>query len=133
MSSSSEPNWLDFRLIRSAQVRQIEMFGGLDGIKDEELIHSAIARPQQLLHYGDPKPDLFALAASYAFGLVKNHAFLDGNKRIAHVGYRLFLRKNGYLCPASDEEKYRKMIALASSDITEEDFAQWLREVCIKG
>jgi death-on-curing protein len=130
MSDPKEPNWLSFRLIRAVQANQIEQFGGSDGVRDEELIHSAIARPQQLLHYGSPQPDIFALAASYAYGLAKNHAFVDGNKRIAHMAYRLFLAKNGYACNASSEDKYARMIALASSKITEEDFAGWLRGVC---
>ncbi len=130
MNSFNEPVWLEFRLIRAVQVRQIEQFGGSDGIRDEELIHSALARPKQLFNYGDPPPDLCSLAASYAYGLVKNHAFIDGNKRIAHMAYRLFLLKNGLTCNASLEEKYINMIALASSQISEEDFADWLRKSC---
>lgn len=132
MKSPLEPKWLESRLILAAQARQIELFGGADGIRDVELVHSAIARPQQLFNYGDPPPDIYALAASYAFGLAKNHAFLDGNKRIAHVAYRTFLLKNDYTCNASLEDKYTKMIELASSKISEEDFAQWLREACSK-
>ncbi len=130
MSDANEPNWLSFRLIRATQAKQIDQFGGSDGVREEELIHSAIARPLQLFHYGVPSPDIFALAASYAYGLVENHAFVDGNKRIAHMAYRLFLAKNGYVCNASAEDKYARMIALASSKITEEDFAEWLRGVC---
>jgi death on curing protein len=130
MSDLKEPNWLNFQLIIAVQAKQIEQFGGSDGIRDEELIHSALARPQQWFHYGSPPEDIFALAACYAFGFVKNHVFIDGNKRIAHMAYRLFLAKNGYRCPASSEEKYTRMIALASSKITEGDFADWLRGVC---
>lgn len=130
MKDTLEPEWLSFRLIRAVQAKQIEQFGGADGIREEELIHSALARPQQLFQYGSPSPDVYALAACYAYGLVKNHAFVDGNKRIAHMTYRLYLAKNGFACNASAEDKYLKMIALASSEITEEDFAAWLREVC---
>ena len=130
--TSSEPNWLSLELILAAHSKQIEEFGGTYGLRDQDLLESAIARPQQQWSFSDPAPDACSLAASYAFGLVKNHAFLDGNKRIAHVAYRLFLAKNGLLMTATREEKYSKMIALASSETSEEDFAEWLRSVTEK-
>jgi death-on-curing protein len=91
------------------------------------MLESALARPQQLWSYRDPPPDLCALAAAYAFGIVKNHAFFDGNKRTAFVVYRLFLLRNGVDVTASREDRYLSMWHLASGEHSEESFAAWLR------
>ena len=87
----------------------------------------ALATPQQLFAYGDPPPDLPALAASLAFGLARNHPFVDGNKRTAHVAYRVFLALNDAELVASSEEKYLHMLSLAEGSLTEAEFAEWLR------
>ncbi|MGH8283991.1 MAG: type II toxin-antitoxin system death-on-curing family toxin [Gammaproteobacteria bacterium] len=86
----------------------------------------AVARPQQLYAYGDPPPDLAQLAASLAFGLARNHPFVDGNKRTAYVAYRTFLVLNGAELEATDEDKYLTMLALAEGKLSEKEFAAWL-------
>ncbi|HAI59474.1 MAG TPA: type II toxin-antitoxin system death-on-curing family toxin [Xanthomonadaceae bacterium] len=120
--------WINKALVLALHVRQLAEHGGITGIRDEALLDSALARPQQREAYGDPPPDLAELAASLAYGLARNHAFLDGNKRTAHVAYRTFLRLNGQDLIASDEEKYVAMIGLAEGRLTEPDFAAWLRD-----
>lgn len=100
--------------------------GGRPGLRDEGLLESALARPHQLLAYGDP--DLAALAAGYAFGLARNHAFVDGNKRAAFLATGLFLALNGHRLVTSQAEATLTMLALASGDMPEEAYAQWLRE-----
>lgn len=95
-------------------------------MRDEGLLDSALARPQQRHAYGEPPPDLADLAASLAHGLARNHAFVDGNKRTAHVAYRVFLALNDAELEASDEEKYLAMIGLAEGSLDEVAFAKWL-------
>lgn len=111
--------------------RQLAEHGGQGGIRDEGLLKSALARPQQLFCYGEPPQDLCALATSYAHGIAKNHPFLDGNKRTAFVIYRLFLKWNGLEQSATKEERYLHMLALASGKHSEVSFAAWLREVTV--
>jgi len=109
--------------------RQLAEHGGRAGIRDANLLDSALARPQPLHTYGDPAaPDLADLAASLALGLARHHPFLDGNKRTAHVCYRVFLSLNGAELIASDKDKYLNMLALAEGSMAEAEFAAWLRE-----
>ena len=91
-----------------------------------------MARPQNLLTYGDPEPDIAALAASYAYGICPNHAFVDGNKRVAYVMVRLFLILNGADINASQEDKYLTLLALAQGEIEEEALAVWFRQKIIQ-
>lgn len=119
--------WLEQALVLAIHERQISEHGGSAGVRDEGLLESALARPRQLHAYGDPAPDLADLAAALAHGLARNHPFLDGNKRTAHVGYRTFLALNGAELIATDEEKYLTMLALAEGKLTEREFAAWLR------
>lgn len=119
--------WISRALVLAIHHRQLAEHGGIAGLRDAALLDSALARPQQIDAYGEPPPDLAALAASLAFGLARNHAFLDGNKRTAHVAYRTFLRLNDCDLVASDEEKYVAMIGLAEGSLSEPDFAAWLR------
>jgi death-on-curing protein len=119
--------WLEKALALAIHDRQLAEYGGSDGVRDETLLESALARPQQLHAYGDPAPDLAALAASLAFGIARNHPFVDGNKRTAHVSYRTFLLLNGADLIASDEDKYLTMLALAEGKLSEKDFAAFLR------
>ena len=125
---SSEPNWVTPAMTRALHDRQLAEHGGQAGLCDEGLLLSALARPQQLPAYGDPPPDLFAMAADHAHGIAKNHPFLDGNKRTAFVVYRLFLKWNGIELNAERTERYTTMLALAAGELSEEDFATWLRE-----
>ena len=107
--------------------RQLAEHGGTSGVRDEKLLESALARPLQLYACGDPAPDFADLAASLAFGLARNHPFVDGNKRTAHVCYRVFLALNDIELEADDEDKYLTILALAEGKLAEADFAKWLR------
>ena len=124
----SEPNWITPNIAQAIHERQLVEHGGQAGLRDGGLLLSALARPQQLLSYGEPSPDLCALAAAYAYGIAKNHPFLDGNKRTAFVVFRLFLKWNGLDLIAEKAVRYTKMLALAAGEIPEEEFAEWLRE-----
>jgi len=97
------------------------------GVRDVGLLESALARPKNLWAYGDPKPDLAALGASYAFGIVKNHPFLDGNKRTGFVVLRTFLLINGCDVEALQKEKYLTFLSLASGGLDESHLADWVR------
>jgi len=120
--------WIERPLAIAIHERQLSEHGGGIGVRDESLLDSALARPQQNHAYGDPPPDLADLAASLAFGLARNDPFIDGNKRTAHVCYRVFLALNGADLVASDEDKYVTMIALAEGSLSEAEFADWLRQ-----
>ena len=119
--------WVDKRLALAIHERQLAEHGGSSGVRDEKLLESALARPQQLHAYGDPPPDFAALAASLACGLARNHAFVDGNKRTAAVCCEVFLAINDVELDASDAELYPEYHALAEGKLTETDFAAWLR------
>src|ERR1700733_9223020 len=119
--------WIGRALALAIHERQLAEHGGGSGVRDESLLESALARPQQLHAYGNPPPDLAALAASLAHDLARNHPFVDGNKRTAHVCYRIFLALNDVDLAASEEEKYVQMLALAEGSLSESDFAAWLR------
>lgn len=120
--------WIEPALALAIHERQIAEHGGSQGIRDEALLLSALARPRQLYAYGDPPPDLADLAASLAYGLARNHPFVDGNKRIAAVCCETFLVLNGATLLASDLELFPQYLALAAGTMTESDFAAWLRE-----
>jgi death-on-curing protein len=119
--------WIEKALALAIHDRQLAEHGGSTGVRDESLLDSALARPRQLHAYGDPPPDLADLAASLAFGLARNHPFVDGNKRTAHVCYRVFLALNDVALVASDEDKYVTTLALAEGSLGEAEFAAWLR------
>lgn len=119
--------WIEKSLALMLHDRQLAEHGGLSGVRDEHLLDSALASPQQLFAYGDPPPDLAALAASLAYGIAKNHAFVDGNKRTAFVAYRTFLALNHARLDASPDEKYATILALAEGNLSETEFADWLR------
>lgn len=119
--------WITRTLALAIHERQLATHGGATGVRDEGLLESALAKPQQLFAYGDPPPDLAALAASLAFGMARNHPFVDGNKRTAHVCYFAFLTLNDAQLDASLEEMYLQMISLAEGSLEEAEFADWLR------
>ncbi len=120
--------WIEKPLAVAIHERQLAEHGGGTGVRDEKLLESALARPQQLFAYGDPPPDIANLAASLACGLARNHPFVDGNKCTAHVCYRVFLALNDVELDASDEEKYIAMISLAEGTLKQKPFAAWLRQ-----
>lgn len=121
-----EPEWLSRALILAIHDEQLAEHGGGTGIRDEGLLESALARPHNRLAY-DGAADLATLAAAYAFGIVKNHPFIDGNKRTAYVAAEVFLDLNSVTLTASDENCVLTMLSLAAGEIDEEAFAAWLR------
>jgi death-on-curing protein len=104
---------------------QLATFGGSTGILDEGLLDSALARPENRFAYG--KPTIFELAAAYAFGLIKNHAFVDGNKRIGFAAAVIFLELNEYIFEAAESDAVLRTLALAASEMTESQYADWLK------
>jgi len=119
-----EPIWVDKPETLVAHSRQLAEHGGSDGIRDETLLDSALAKPRNVFAYAD-SPSLSALAASYAFGIAKNHPFVDGNKRTALVVSEGFLRFNGVKIVAPPEEKYLTFLHLADGSLSEEELAAW--------
>lgn len=119
--------WITRALALAIHDRQLAEHGGGSGVRDDALLDSALARPQQLFSYGDPPPDLAALAASLAFGLARNHPFVDGNKRTAAVACETFLLLNGTALMADDLALYPVYLGLADGSLDEAAFADWLR------
>lgn len=117
--------WIDSQLILAVHEEQLAEHGGGSGLRDANLLASALARPEQLAHYG--KPDIADLAAAYGYGLARNHPFVDGNKRTAFVAMELFLALNGYELRATDAECVVHMLELAAGHLPESDFASWIR------
>jgi death-on-curing protein len=117
--------WLAPGLIQAVHDEQLAEHGGGAGVRDANLLASALARPQQLAHYG--APDAAELAASYGFGISRNHPFVDGNKRTAFVAMELFLALNGFELMASDAECVVNMLDLAAGKLPESEFANWIR------
>lgn len=122
------PDWITKDVMLAVQEQLLERFGGLPGVREEGLLESALARPQQLFTY--ESPTLFAMAAAYAHVIVKNHPFLDGNKRAGLMAAYLFLGANGLELDAPEEEAVVQTLALAAGEIGAEEFAAWLAESC---
>jgi death-on-curing protein len=120
-----EPVWIEKEALLLLHNVGLSRFGGSEGLRDAGLLDSALACPQNVFHY-TPKTDLAALAASYAFGLVKNHPFVDGNKRAGFLACNLFLELNGKRLEADIPEAITIVHALAEGTITEEQFASCL-------
>ena len=120
--------WLLEETVIAIHQRQVSEHGGIEGLRDEELLPSALARPQNLLAYAQPRPDLAALAAAYAYGIARDHPFADGNKRTALVAARTFLLLNGVNLEASQDEKYLTFLQLAQGTVTEDQLADWIRK-----
>jgi len=121
----AEPVWVARDLVLVLHERLLAEHGGAPGLRDQGLLDSALARPRQLLAYG--APDLCALAGAYAAGLVRNHPFVDGNKRIAFMTAYVFLARNGRRLRAPEAEATATVIGLAAGEIDETAFAAWLR------
>ena len=119
--------WISKALALAIHDRQLAEHGGGGGVRDEGMLDSALARPQQLHAYGDPPPDLVRLAASVAFGLSRNHPFVDGNKRTAAVACEVFIVLNGGSLDAEDHDLYPQYLGLADGSVDEAEFAAWLR------
>ncbi len=123
-----EPVWVLHQTVLAVHDVLLAEFGGGLGIRDESLLESALARPLNL--WSDETPNLVRLAAAYTYGIVKNHPFVDGNKRTGYVIGGIFLERNGHILNASEEEATAAIMALASSQLTEEAFAHWFQDHC---
>ena len=117
--------WVLRETVVTLHEQLLATFGGASGIRDEGLLASALARPENRLAYATPT--VFDLAASYAFGLVKNHPFVDGNKRLSFSVAALFLELNGYRFAASEADVVIKTLGLAAGEVSESDYAEWLK------
>ena len=120
-----EPMWIDKPEVLVAHSRQLAEHGGSDGLRDETLLDSALSKPRNVFAYGS-SVTLPRLAASYAFGLARNHAFIDGNKRTALVVSEGFLRLNGLKIVSTPEEKYFTFLHLADGSLSEDELTTWL-------
>ncbi len=117
--------WINRQALVLLHDESLAIHGGASGLRDEGMFESALARPGNLAAYGSP--DVFECAAAYAFGLAKNHPFIDGNKRTAFLAAGVFLRINGYRLTVSQIEAVDAVLALAAGDLSESAFAAWLR------
>lgn len=127
MKAANDPwRWLPPEVLVAVHEEQLAEHGGAAGLRDAGLFESALARAQNMATYG--QPDVVDLAAAYAYGLVRNHPFIDGNKRTAFVAAQLFLRLNGYRIQAPHADCVLKTLALAAGDLEEAAFAAWLRQ-----
>lgn len=120
--------WISKALALAVHDRQLAEHGGASGVRNEALLDSALARPQQFHAYGEPQPNLADLAASLAFRLARNHPFVDGNKHTAAVICEIFIELNDGILQATDLELYPQYLGLADGTVEEAEFARWLRE-----
>lgn len=121
-----EPEWLDIEIMLDIHAEQLALFGGLDGVRDAGMLESALARPVNKFAYGEN--DLTALAAAYAFGVARNHPFVDGNKRAAFASLIVFLGLNGVDFAPPPEAATAMMLALAAGEVGEDNLARWIRD-----
>ena len=122
----TEPEWLELGIVIDFHAEQLALFGGLDGIRDLGLLESALARPQNKFAYGET--NLAALAASYGFGIARNHPFIDGNKRTALASMIVFLNLNELALAAPQEAATAIVLALAAGEIGEDVLARWIAD-----
>ena len=122
--------WLNSAVVIAVHEAQLAEHGGGAGVRDQNLLASALSRPQNLAAYG--KPDAADLAAAYGFGISRNHAFIDGNKRTGFVAAEMFLMLNGYDLTADDASSAVIMLAVAAGDISEVEFAAWIHLHVVK-
>jgi death on curing protein len=120
-----KPYWLSREECLALHEMMLSQYGGNEGLRDENMLESALAKPLQLFAYG--KPTMFDLAASYVFGVVKNHPFIDGNKRTGFMLGAGFLERNGYQFHASEADAAVRTLALAAGEMSEKEFAEWLK------
>lgn len=121
-----EPRWLSRVVVDAVHADQLREHGGLAGVRDENVLESALARPQQRWHY-ESDADLATLAAAYGFGIARNHPYRDGNKRLAFLAVLTFLGINGAEFDAPEAEVVAEMLLLAEGKVSEERFARWIR------
>lgn len=122
-----EPLWVRTDVVLAIHQRQLAEHGGTEGVRDQSLLDSALARPKNLLAYSEQQVDMAALAAAYAFGITRNHPFVDGNKRTAFVVCRTFLILNRYDLDASPDDEYVTFFELSRGNIAEGELTKWIR------
>ncbi|MEN9708232.1 MAG: death-on-curing protein [Pseudomonadota bacterium] len=122
----SEPLWLTREIVIAAHERQLKRFGGPPGLRDMGMLESALSRPQNKFTYGEE--DMAVLAAAYAYGLARNHPFIDGNKRIAFLAMMLFLRRNGIAFAPEPAHATAMILEVAAGNVSEEGLTRWLRD-----
>ena len=123
-----EPIWITEEAAYAIHKRQLELHGGLDGIREPGLLSSALARPLHIFAFSQANTDIAALASAYAFGIAQNHPFIDGIKRTAAVVCESFIRLNGYVLVAQDDPMFETFRNLAAGNVTEYELVQWLRD-----
>ncbi len=126
----SEPRWISLSQAIRIHAEQLAIFGGPAGIRDQTMLESALARPQNKWSYGES--DLVILAAAYAFGIARNHPFVDGNKRAAFMVMMIFLRKNGVTFAPLEPEASEAIIGLAAGEIDEDGLSRWIKDTLAK-
>jgi death on curing protein len=122
------PIWIREEVVIAIHRRQLAEHGGMEGIRDDGLLKSALCRPLNQLAYSESSLDISSLAAAYGYGIAKNHPFVDGNKRTSYIVMRTFLKLNGCDIKADEIEKYQVWIDIATSKMDEAELAQWIRE-----
>ena len=120
-----EPIWLEKAALLSLHAQSIARYGGSPELRDEALLESALARPRHAFAYGEM--DIHTLAASLASGIVRNHPFVDGNKRAGYIAAYIFLGRNGFVLEVDKTEAVARFISLAASELSEEDLEKWFR------
>jgi death-on-curing protein len=123
---SDEPKWVTYEQVVAIHSRQLRRFGGAPGLRDDGMLRSALERPVNKWQY--ERSDLAILAAAYAFGLAKNHAFVDGNKRAAFMTMVVFLRKNDVRFAPDQAHATAMTLALAAGEVSEESLTRWIRD-----
>src|ERR1700686_3885742 len=126
MKEAAEPAWVTYDQVIAMHSRQLRRFGGAPGLRDDGMLRSALERPTNKWHY--EQAGLAELAASYAFGLAKNHAFVDGNKRIAFMAMMGFLLKNGIAFEPDPAHATAMILSLAAGEVSEESLTRWIRD-----
>lgn len=126
MSDQNEPRWITYEQAIAIHSKQLRRFGGAPGLRDEGMLRSALERPVNKWRY--EQAELAELAAAYAYGLAKNHAFVDGNKRIAFLSMRVFLVKNGVQFDPDSAHSTSIIFSLAAGEVSEESLARWIRD-----
>jgi death-on-curing protein len=121
-----EPVWVEKEALLLLHLKSLARFGGAEGLRDEGLLDSALMRPRNAFHYDNQK-EIAALTASYAFGLAKNHPFVDGNKRAAFMAVGVFLAMNRWTLNCDSVDAIQAVMALAGGEIGESEFAAWLK------
>ncbi len=123
----AEPKWLTMEMALAIQDEQLALFGGAQGLRDQGLLENALSRPQNRFHY-DPHASLFELAAAYCYGVVKNHPFMDGDKRTGLLCIQAFLVLNGYSFDPDQAQEVTTILALAAGEVEEDQLARWIKD-----